>query len=89
MTFNSTACSNLSSARSPLGIDELHSDVEQFANYSGVESDPDALAIIDGYIAKGWMAEFQSLGALAAYTGGTPVFNKFACVTKSRQDGTL
>ena len=39
----------------PIDTDELISDADH-VNYKGVESDPEALAIIDGYVEKGWLA---------------------------------
>ena len=35
----------------------LASDASAFCNCTGVESDPEAMEIIDGYIQNGWLAE--------------------------------
>ena len=73
----------------PLGIDSLSSDFETFSNYAGVESDPEAIKIIDGYIEQGWLREFGSVRELTAFVGGDPILNKFACITKTKLDGTV
>ena len=71
------------------GVDDLASDPDTFANYAGVEDDPAALAILDDYISKGWLESFTSIENLRAAVGGEPILNKFACVVKTRIDGTL
>ena len=76
-------------SETPLGIDSLTADSDTFTNYDGVESDPEALSIIDGYIRNGWIAEFSSLDALRKNVGGEPVLNKFACIKKTKLDGTI
>ena len=63
----------------PISLDELESDPATFANYHGVEDDPEAVAILDGFIQRGWLCEFDSLDALKANVGGDPVLNKLAC----------
>ena len=73
----------------PMSVDELSLEHYNFSNYEGVESDPGALDIIDGYIASGWLKEFNSNEALANYVGGPPLLNKFACVTKTKLDVTI
>ena len=72
----------------PLGVDELISDHRNFANYLGVETDPEALAILENYIHRGWLSAFDSAEALAEHVGGQPIFNKFACIVKQRMDGS-
>ena len=52
---------------SPLGVDQLATDYGSFTNYNGVESDPEALAIIDGYLKRGWLRSFDSLEGLTEY----------------------
>ena len=37
----------------PLGVDELPTDMESFRNYAGVESDPEAIKIIDNHVNSG------------------------------------
>ena len=39
----------------PLPSDELHSEYDIFVNYEGVETDPEALNIIEEYISNGWL----------------------------------
>ena len=73
----------------PLGVDQLITDAASFTNYSGVESDPEALAIIEQYISRGWLESFDSLSELSDAVGGEPVLNKFACISKTRLDGTV
>ena len=73
----------------PSALDTLECDPDSFHNYSGVEDDPEALAILDGYIRNGWLAEFPTMSELTSYVGGTPVLSKFACITKQRADNTL
>ena len=46
------------------------------------------MKVIESYIANGWLEEHDSLESLTAAVGGTPIFNKFACLTKVRSDGT-
>ena len=64
------------------------SDHRNFSNYLGVESDPEALEIIESYIHRGWLSSFDSAEELAEHVGGDPIFNKFACIVKQRTDGT-
>ena len=71
-----------------LSVEELSADYDSFANYSGVESDPLAVAIIDGHVAKGRFKEFDNLDDLKKFVGGDPIPNKFACIRKSRPDGS-
>ena len=40
-------------------VDELGEDPGDFANYAGVETDPKAVDILEGYLRKGWMEEKQ------------------------------
>ena len=70
----------------PASIDDLPTDPVN--NYTGVEDDPEALKIIQQYIANGWLRAFDSLEVLTAYVGGPPVFGKFACIDKNRADGS-
>ncbi len=56
----------------PLGVDQLAADYGSFTNYNGVESDPEALASIDGYVQRGWLCSFDSLEGLTDFVGGTP-----------------
>ena len=73
----------------PLGVDQLITDPASLTNYSGVESDPEALAIIEQYISRGWLQSFDSLSELSKAVGGEPVLNKFACISKTRLDGSV
>ena len=69
---------------SPVDVDELESDPTHFANYRGVEDDPDAVAILDEYIRKGWLKELGSMDQLRTDVGGEPVLNKFACIVNKK-----
>ena len=73
----------------PLGVDELSTDLESFHNYSGVETDPHAVAIIDGHVKLGRLNELANLDDLSKLVGGYPVPNKFACIQKVRPDGSI
>ena len=73
----------------PLTLDQLESNPDSFANYKGVEDDPDALAIVEGYISNGWLREFDTLEELTVFVDGPPILNKFACISKTRLDGTV
>jgi len=73
----------------PLSVDELTSDAVTAHNYLGVESDPEALAIIEEYISNGWLYECDSAEQLQEFVGGPPIFNKFACIVKEKIDGTV
>ena len=73
----------------PLPVEALSTEWTDFQNYVGVESDPEALAIIDEYVSRGWLKEFDSHQSLSDYLGDEPVFSKFACICKSRADGTV
>ena len=74
--------------QTPLDCDTLSVDADTFSNYSGVEDDPEALSVIDGYIQKGWVLEYSSLDELRRNVQGEPVLNKFACIKKIKPDGT-
>ena len=39
----------------------LSTDYQTFDNYSGIESDPDIVAAVEGYVDAGYLAEFKSL----------------------------
>ena len=67
----------------PLGVDELSTDMEAFQNYSGVESDDQAVKIIDGHVRLGRLAEMDDHDALITFAGGHPVPNKFASIKRS------
>ena len=54
-----------------------------------MESDLEAIKILEDYLHKGWLREFASYEDLATFVGGSPVFSKFACITKTRVDGTV
>ena len=54
-------------AERPTPPDELVSDEASFMNYSGLEDDPQAMEIIEGSIAKGWLREFNTYEELAAF----------------------
>ena len=73
-------------AERPTPTEELLSDESSFCNYSGVEDDPQAMEIIEGTIDKGWLREFDSYDDLAAFVQGTPILNKFACMSKENWD---
>ena len=45
-----------------------------------------ALAVIDEYIANGWLRAFESEHALEQYVGGRPILNKFACLIRKKYD---
>ena len=53
-----------------------------------MDDDPEAIEIINEYIARGWLKEFPSAEALEAEVGGKPILNMFACLTKERWDPT-
>ena len=72
----------------PLAHEELDCDVDHFNNYAGVESDPEAIAIIEGYVEQGWLLELDSLDAVTAYLGRKPILSKLACIVKERPDGS-
>ena len=74
---------------SPIPLDQLASDYESVSNYTGVEDDPAALDILNGYIERGWLKEFDSLSELSEFVGGNSILNKCACISKERQDGTV
>ena len=69
-------------------IDELESDPTNFFNYHGVEDDPEAVSIIDDFVEKGWLQEYDTLDLMRADVQGEPVLNKFACIVKVKPDGT-
>ena len=43
----------------PNDPDDLESDLDCFSNYRGVEDCPEALAIIQTYVNRGWLKEFD------------------------------
>ena len=69
-------------------MQKLATDHEVLHNYAGVESDPEAMAIIDGHVALGRLKEFGSHEAQSRFVDGHPVPNKFACITKLKPDGS-
>ena len=68
----------------PIPLEQLASDFDTFSNYSGVEDDPGAVDILNGYIDRGWLKEFGSLEELSDFVGGEPILNKFACICKEQ-----
>ena len=72
-----------------LDVQELATDHESFHNYAGVETDPEAMAIIDSHVALGRLKEFGSHEAQSRFVDGHPVPNKFACITKLKPDGSV
>ena len=73
----------------PEAVDTLECDYDAFRNYGGVEDDPEALAILEGYVQQGWLSEFASLAELETYVQGRPILSKFACISKERPDGSI
>ena len=73
----------------PDGFNQLYSDADAFVNYSGVETDPQALAILMDYVKSGRVREFNALAELSEHVQGTPVLSKFACIVKSKLDGSV
>ena len=71
-----------------LSPDELESCPDSFSNHGDVDQDEVALDIINGYIKRGWLAEFSTYEQLQQYVGGTPILNKFACLLKEKWDTT-
>ena len=69
----------------PEDVQLLHSDPDE---YSGVESDPNTLAILFDYVKNDWVNEFSTLAELEQFVRGQPVFNKFACIVKEKPDGS-
>ena len=64
--------------------DSLHSDPNDFASYSSVESDSDAWRQVRRLVDKGWLLEFDTLDQLKAFLGADPILSKFGLVVKTR-----
>jgi len=69
-----------------LNYSELETDFDSFLNYSGVEDDSEACALIRGYRDKGYLAEFASLEDCTAFLGAPPILSKFGCIKKAKID---
>ena len=68
---------------------DLATDPELFRNYASVESDSDAMAIIQQYVSNGWLKSFGTHEALERFVGSPAILNRFACIVKERTDGTI
>ena len=54
----------------------IATDYSGFANYIGIDKDPDATKFITSYVGKGWLTEPDSSDECAAYAGGQPILWK-------------
>ena len=64
--------------------EDLYTDYDTFVNYKGVDEDPDAAAVIDGYISKRYQKVFDDLEAVKRYVGGDPIVSKLGLVIKDK-----
>ena len=63
-------------------IDTLASDYESFSNYTGVDDDPDAAAVLEKYIQLDFLKRFRTLQEVKAFVGGNPILNKLGLVVR-------
>ena len=63
---------------------ELHTDIDSFVNYKGIESDNEVNDILLKYKKAGYLKTFDSLDAVKAYLGDSPVLTKIGCVKKEK-----
>ena len=68
--------------------EDLHTDYDTFVNYKGVDEDPDAATVIDGYIAKNYLKVFSDLESVKRYVGGDPIVSKLGLVVKDKVNPT-
>lgn len=68
---------------------DLVADLDSFTNHGRIEDNPDALSIIESYVKRGWLGEFDNESDLSRFVQGKPIYNKFACLSKQRTDGTM
>ena len=60
----------------------LWTDLDQFANYEGIESNEAARETIQGYADAGFLKVCDSLDECRKYLGAEPVVSKLGCITK-------
>ena len=56
----------------------LSTDYEAFENHGALDSDDEAVKIINEYVDKGYLKSFDTLADCTAFVGGDPILSKFA-----------
>ena len=67
-----------------LDANDLFTDLDSFANYSGVDEDADAIKALHSYRDKGYLAEFQTFQQLQDFVGSKPILSKLGCIKKTK-----
>ena len=62
----------------------LHCDLNNFRNYSGVEESDITETEIKAHLAKDHLASFRSIDDLRTFVNGEPILNKLGLITKVR-----
>ena len=63
---------------------DLHTDFDNFANYSGVEENEEAYKALESYADKGYLKKFETLEQLESHLGEKPILSKIGCIVKQK-----
>ena len=66
----------------------MYRNYDTLVNYKGVDEDPVAAAVIDGYLSKKYLKVFNNLEAVKLYVGGGPIVSKLGLVIKDKVNPT-
>jgi hypothetical protein len=68
--------------------EELSTNIDEFANYAGIEQDDEMWEEMKGFIKKEYVHVFKTLKDCVEYLGAKPVLSKTGTVTKIRNGKT-
>ena len=71
---------------SEVEIDALHTDYDNFENYTGVEDNEEAWKALESYREKGYLRRFDTLKELERHVQGKPVLSKIGCIIKEKKN---